>query len=69
MVSIILHLLPIDNSREIGDEAGVRKGYIYVQLGTIWVHKGTFRYHINRKRQENVNRRLKRRRLIQNLRK
>ena len=69
MVSIILHLLPIDNSREIGDKAGVRKGYIYVHLGTIWVHTGTFRYHINRKRQENVNRRLKRRRLIQNLRK
>ncbi len=69
MVSIILRLLPIDNSREIGDKASVRKGYIYVQLGTIWVHKGTFRYHINRKRQENVNRRLKRRRLIQNLRK
>ena len=45
MVSIILRLLPIDNSREIGDKACERKGYIYVQLGTIWVHKGTFRYH------------------------
>ncbi len=59
MVSIILCLLTTDNSREICDETCEKKGYIKVHLGTRWVHKGTFIYHIKRKRQENANGRLK----------
>ena len=59
MVSIISRLLPTDNSREICDKTCEKKGYIKVHLGTRWVHKGTFIYHIKRKRQENANRRLK----------